>query len=49
MASDSALPFRALEAAAPLGMAESFVVVVAGRVEFGSVGGCGMGGFIRGV
>jgi hypothetical protein len=49
MASDSALPFRALEAAAPLGMAESFGVVVAGRVEFCSVGGCGVGGFIRGV
>jgi hypothetical protein len=30
-------------------MAESFVVVVAGRVEFGSGGGCGVGGFIRGL
>jgi hypothetical protein len=49
MASASALPFRALAAAAPLGMAESFVVVVAGRGEFGSVGGWGMGGFTRGV
>jgi len=39
MASESALLFRALEAAAPLGMADSLVVVAL------AVASCGAGGY----